>query len=122
MDPVLRSVRDLADVLESDGLPGLLKTLPRMTGQNGDFAQCVTDADNCMNDAGSADEYWGCARGLAGCMRDVMVDPDLPVDPRPPTDDDDDDDQGDGGKRDDLATVVLAVFIFQLQRQSTSYS
>jgi hypothetical protein len=115
----LRRVHELADTIERDGLPGLLRTLPRMTGQNGDFAQCVTDADNCMNDAGSADEYWGCARGLAGCMRDVVVDPAPPVDPRPP--DGNDDDEDDDGERDDLATVVLATFIFQLRRQSDGY-
>jgi hypothetical protein len=111
----LRPVRDLADAIETDGLSGLLRTLPRMTGQNGDFAQCVTDTDNCMNDAGSAEEFWGCARNLASCMREVVVDP------APPGGEDGEDGEEDGGKpgkRDDLATVALATFIFQLRRES----
>jgi hypothetical protein len=117
MDARLRPVRELADAIESDGLSGLLRTLPRMTGQNGDFAQCVTSADDCMNDAGSEDEFWGCATGLAGCMRDVVIDWE-PPEPPPPPPDDDDDDRDNGGKRPDLASVVLATFIFQLRRQS----
>jgi hypothetical protein len=54
------------------------------------------------------EEFWDCARELAGCMRDVKADPDLP-----------------GGANeegeDDLATVALAALIFHLRRQSTGY-
>ena len=106
MNNHLQPVLDLADAVQTHGFSGLLSVLPRVIRPgSGDLGKCVGDADFCMNDAGSNEEFWDCARDLAFCMKEVKADPELPG-----RDD-----------KDDLATIVLAALIFQLRRQSKDY-
>ena len=114
----LQLVGEVADAIQAEGMSGLLAALPRMIGPGADISGCVADADFCMGDAGSAEEFWGCAVGMAGCIRDAKVDveppepPPVPPEepPEPPVPPDD------PRWPQDPATLALAVLLYQLRR------
>lgn len=118
MDDRMQRVTDFADAIEANGLTGLLSVLPRMIGPGADISGCVSDADFCMNDAGSAEEYWDCAVGMAGCIRDARVDVEPPELPPVPPDEPEPPEPPDEDPRwpRDPATLALAVLLFQLRR------
>ena len=116
MDDRLQRVMEVADAIEADGLAGFLTALPRMVGEGGAaIFGCVTDADFCMGDAGSAEEYWGCAVGMAACIRDVRGDVAPPEPPEQPPEPPEPDPEDPRWPR-DPATLALAVLLFQLRR------
>ena len=116
MDDRQRLVNEVADAIETGGLGGLLSALPRMIGPGADISGCVSDADFCMGDAGSAEEFWDCAVDMASCIRDAKVDVEPPEPPPVPPDDPQPPDEDDPRWPRDPATLALAVLLFQLRR------
>jgi hypothetical protein len=87
-----------------------------MKDPNADISGCVADADFCMNDAGSNEEFWDCCIDMVWCLREAEANPDLPCIR------DEDEDEDEPRVHCDVATVALAALIFELSRRSTGYA
>ena len=78
----LRRIHDLVQGLETEGNSGLLRTLSLSVDPNGISAECIQAADEAMDAAVGAEEYYGAALDLATCLRESLLDPE-PAEPEP---------------------------------------
>lgn len=89
-----KAVGEVVHGLETGGVPGLIKTVGRMIGQNQPSIECVREAEQPFGaDAPSGgedsaeifgEESWDAALDFAACLRDAKLDPDPPEPPPPP--------------------------------------
>jgi hypothetical protein len=112
---ILKSI--LNDV-EVDSMPGLVRAIGRMIGQNQPSIECVREFDNDLSSASDSDQVWDAALDFAKCLRDAKLDPEPPEPPPPPPDPPHPDPLPPGGGTFSVADIVLAAFLVQLQKRS----
>jgi hypothetical protein len=110
----LQQVGALVEGVQTDGLPGLVQTVYRMIGQNQPSADCIGQADADFASAANAEQVWGAALAMAGCLRAAKLEvqpeePEPPEEPQPP-----DSVPGEGGA---AAELVLAALLVHLHGQ-----
>ena len=101
------SVGAVLDGVESNGFPGLVTAVGRMIGPNQPPIECFTQADVDFAGAQTAEQVWGAALGLAACLRNAKLEPEVPDPPPPPP--------PEPGRSHSLADVVLAALLVNLR-------
>lgn len=121
-----KAVGEVLDGIEVDGLPGLMKTMYRMIGENQPSIDCVLEAEQPFGaDAPSGgedaqeifgDNTWDAALDFAACLRDAILEPEPPEPPEPP--------EGTNpppppphGLKDNVADIVLAALLVRLRSE-----
>ena len=119
-----KAVGEVLDGIEVDGLPGLMKTMYRMIGENQPSIDCLREAEDFSGpgapSGGSgqeidAEEVWDSALDLAGCLRDAILDPEPPDPPEPPDDPPDPPPPPPWNPKDSVADIVLAALLVRLR-------
>ena len=125
-----RAVGDALDAIETEGLPGLVKTMYRMIGPNQPSIDCLRGAeqpfgadapDGGKNGGGEGageilgDETWDAAVDMAKCLRGARLDrkpdpPEPPENPPPPPPQ-----VPPRGLNDSVADIVLAALLVRLR-------
>ena len=110
-------IRDLVSTIEVSGMPGLLRTVARWVDPEGPSADCIQAADNDMDSAVGAEQYYDAALGMAACLRASVLDP-APVEPDPGQPEEPEPGEPEPGpdRGDDLGLLVLAALLAQLKR------
>lgn len=112
----LQSVGEVLDGIEADGMPGLVKTMFRMIGDNQPSIDCLIEADNAFQSAANEEQVWGAALGMAACLKGALLEPEIPDPPPPPPDHPDPPPPPPHDWRDNVADVVLAGLLVNLRR------
>ena len=86
----LQRIKPLAKAVQTDGRPGLVKTVSRMIGENQPSAECIAQADADFASAADAEQVWDAALDMASCLAEAKFEvqpeePEPPEDPEPPT-------------------------------------
>ena len=119
--------RSILDGVEVETMPGLVKAIGRMIGQNQPSIECVRkfgdDLGSAANDFGEPggvgeDQVWDACLDFAKCLKDAKLDPAPPDPPEPPEDPPHPDPLPPGGGTYSIADIVLAAFLVRLQKRS----
>ena len=113
----LKSVGAVVDGAEADGMPGLVKTVFRMIGENQPSIDCIREADNAFESASDAEQFWDAALDMAACLRNAELEPEPPDPPEPPPDHPDPPPPPPFDWRDNVADVVLAGLLVRLYKE-----
>ena len=105
----------LSDV-ETDGLPGLIRAVGRMISDDQPSFECFSKAGDDFGSAADAEQFWDAALDFAACLREAELDPEPPEPPPPPPEDPDPLPPGRGPRN--VADIVLAALVVQLQRRT----
>ena len=89
MDDRLRTIQQIGNAIQGEGLPGMFQTLGRMIAPGCPAGECISTGEACMAGAATAEEVWDCAKDFSACLNesrwseDCLPDlPDVKVDDR----------------------------------------
>ena len=117
-----KDVGEVLDGIDADGFPGLVKTMFKMIGQNQPSIDCLVEADNAFGSVAvgggkgglAAEQTWGAALGMAACLKNALLDPELP-EPDPPEPEPPEPPPPPPDGRGSVADVVLAALLVRLR-------
>ena len=128
-----KAVGEVLDGIGADGLPGLMKTMYRMIGENQPSIDCLREAEDFSGPGATGggfdeddtleeiegdifgDDVWDSALDLAGCLRDAILDPEPPDPPEPPDDPPPPPPPPPWNPKDSVADIVLAALLVRLR-------
>lgn len=119
MDTRLNIVSEQLEAVRASGWAGLLRAVALEVDPNCPSAQCIADADNGMDAAVGAEQYYGAALGMAACLRQADLFAQVP-EPEPGEPEPDPEPDPEFGDKPNMADVVLATLLVHLRRTSST--
>lgn len=112
-----KAVHAVLDGAGTGGMPGLVKTMYRMIGDDQPSFECIKAADDAFGSASSPEQVWDAALDMAACLRGAEFEVE-PPDPPPPEDPHPDPPpRPPRGLKDNVADIVLAGLLVRLREE-----